>query len=102
MPPGEIEVYGRRVPREFPLAAHGYFLSGPRRVNRCHGRGIRLVCIAMQADRVAILENLRLLAELFEIRDRTYNETAESLAARLKLNDLIEALVAEIKQDAAV
>ena len=56
----------------------------------------------MQADRVAILENLRLLAELFEIRDRTYNETAESLAARLKLNDLIEALVAEIKQDAAV
>lgn len=57
-------------------------------------------CTALHSDRAAILENLKLLAELFDIRDRAYEVTAESLEKRLKLKDLIERLEAEIKRDA--
>jgi hypothetical protein len=55
----------------------------------------------LHTNRAAILENLKLLAELFDIRDRAYEVTAESLEKRLKLKDLIESLENEIERDKA-
>jgi len=55
-------------------------------------------CNAMHPDWATILKDLKFLAELLELRDQSYGSTAESLAMRLKLNDQIAALEAEIGQ----
>jgi hypothetical protein len=98
-PPTQLPSRAQYSPEEFYLYGDGHSFPIVKPVTSCHPDESLLKCGALHTNREAILENLKLLAELFDIRDRAYEVTAESLEKRLKLKDLIESLEAEIKRE---